>query len=97
MHLSRLDGTHKYRKTCMFMKFPGLGEQGSAGLVYQRDNFSRKQKGTVMFSEYQKSAQQEPNLLGSQGRIPWVSDKNCQTKTGVKRRGRRPLKTSLMS
>lgn len=41
----------------MFIKFPGLSEQGSAGLLYQMDSFSWKLKRAVMFAEIQKSAQ----------------------------------------
>ena len=52
------------------MKFPGLSVQGSAGLVNQADKFTWKPERAVMFPKYQKSAQQELNLLEFHGGGP---------------------------
>lgn len=82
------------------MKFPGLSVQGSAGLVDQADKFTWKPERAVMFPKYQKSAQQELNLLefhggGTRG---WVA-KTAQPRLVWKGEGGKdqPLKTSLMT
>lgn len=76
------------------IKFPGLGEPGSAGPVYQMEN-SGEAKETMPFPEYQKSAGWELNLLGSQHRV--TDGKNCQTRAVGTRRGRRPLTTGSLT
>ena len=68
------------------MKFPGLSVQDSSGLVHQEDKFTWKPKKAVIFQSIRK-VPERPGPTGVPQWDLWEGCKNCQTETGVKRRG----------
>ena len=76
----------------MFMKFCGLSVQDSAGLVHQEDKFTWNPKRQWCF----QSMRRVPERLGPTGVPQWAlleGCKNCQTETGVTRKGWKRLAT----